>query len=258
MRLRGDFYNHILKHWNFFRLKEFCNLDLTNTNKMKLAFNLLLILFLPLFFQSCIQDDVDSRGLLPSGNCQRELWEANDEGTACICPPETHFELPLYEGIEDHHLPFCRPKEDRYYYFTATDNCCLNNGEFKGYNEIGLATVFFPNQGDLLLSGGDGSSLYSEYARIFTPIGLGFPHGHDGIQEQMDGSFKIHFRGFSMKPENCSNLAEASSRCDNNTITVETTGQSTVDRKEIDLTLVWRDCDGEVIDTGAIHMWRDW
>lgn len=80
--------------------------------------------------------------------------------------------------------------------------------------------------------------------------------GPDSISFNADGSFSILQFGVGNFEKRCGDWADRNTRCI--AWNKEIIGESTPDRKEVDVMIIWSDCDRVVIDTGYIHMWREW
>lgn len=226
----------------------------------------LFILAILLLFHSCDQEEELSpiKGVGPTGECFTHNYLVDEEQRECVCPSETHYVLEHPIGAPTiNSQPYCREKKDNNYFYKANSKCCIyevdrpsnvNAGYENRYEAIGSAEFDFDNLNfHLFMGSGD----YGERTNgsVFGGA-IGLDQAAETISFNSDGSFSIHMAGIGNFEKRCEDWAERNPKC--TYWTTETIGKSNADRTEVDLMIIWKDCDEVVVDTGRIHMWREW
>ena len=194
-------------------------------------------------------------------SCKNDDEVIRIDGTT-LGTEETHFQTEPFPGNNDK-FTHCREKNSNHYYFTASENCCIyevraldavSEGYDNRYEAIGGVEFNF-DKGFFYLFAGTGT--YGERPNDYVfGGGTTADQGPEPISFSADGSFSIHQFGVGNFEKRCSDWAELNPRCV--AWNTEVIGQSTPDRKEVDVMIIWSDCDRVVVDTGYVHMWREW
>ena len=195
--------------------------------------NVLLYLILATtFIFACNHDDDAPIHTINCGNG----YIANEDSTECICPKETHYEIKS-NNYKD--LAICIEK-DEFSYIAKLEgrNCLLTEADRKiyegetGYCKIGdeIFEIGFPRS---TLS----HFIFLNYKRII----------HD--DGRVEVSFKVH------PSANCYDWKERA-ECPN-VITGYGHGISNKENTKIDIRIDYKDCKGNLLDTGYMHLWKE-
>jgi hypothetical protein len=215
-------------------------------------------------------EDDDDNNMLIAGydhllnECNGHNYIVNEEGTACICPEDTHYKLELIEGSQSNSVPKCIEILPGSFLYKANSKTCLyevRDSSIAGesflnvYDGIGMAEFNFAN-GGLYLWLGSGS-----YGQRFTSsiFGLGSIDGQPGeFKFHEDGSFSVVYQGIGNMEGHCLDWVERNADACGHVFYVTTTGRSNPEQTKINLEMTWKDCQDNILDVGLIEMWKEW